>query len=137
VQPQAARLPAEKNVLRLYQLSTKIPWAEVRRGAGKGKNRFRFYGLYADERWSQTAVSFLASMWGDGYWAWLRKASSWRYRSGTEMEFFPMAFPPVHFLGALFIIRTKGGGWKEPQRGAHGNRTAYLRDVDRSHAVNG
>jgi hypothetical protein len=37
------------------------PWAEVRRGTGSGKDRFKIWDLFADERCSQANLNFLAT----------------------------------------------------------------------------
>jgi hypothetical protein len=42
-----------------WKLQQKTLWAEVRRETGRGKNRFKFRDLFADERCTQPILDFL------------------------------------------------------------------------------
>jgi hypothetical protein len=44
-----------------WRAQQKILWAEVRKGAGRGKDRFKIGDLFADERCNQAILNFLSA----------------------------------------------------------------------------
>jgi len=44
-----------------WKAQKKILWAEVREESGRGKSRFKIWGLLADERCSQAVLDFLST----------------------------------------------------------------------------
>jgi len=103
----------------------------VRRETGRGKERFKILGLFADELCSQAILDFLAAaprMWGSSPTKPAEEdaqseASEWELRERNEREeeqevAFEIRLFFCNFLSALYLSRDRPGrrAEEDPQR---------------------